>query len=36
LVRPLARWLALAGWAPMRLRIACLSFYKAALYSAVV
>lgn len=36
LVRAVARRLALSSGAPMRLRIACLSFYKAALYSAAV
>jgi hypothetical protein len=36
LVRSVARRLALSNGVPMRLRIACLSFYKAALYSAAV
>lgn len=36
LVRLLARCLALSPAAPMRVRIACLSFYKAALYSEAV
>lgn len=36
LMKPVARTLAVSAWVPMRLRVAALSVYKAALYSAVV